>query len=269
MRIFKLNMMGVLWLAMASAVYALPVDDDLLFFEYLEQVREINGQVTQNFALHFNGPELDFLDVYFQQSGETTFYEATVENQRVAITSDKRSFFRLFAFGGLKDRYYIAQVDFPGFGNSKVKAEKKRVIPPKEPMTSIDLLSPKSNYWPQTGQCFTFRFQLNVLPNDIEIFVMENGRIRTLERDEKGRFSYTPSHDKRLRNGIVAAGRQDTIIARIAKGDNIYKISYSMLLHRSRTAFLDQKWGLAVFLATALLFGTWIVIKRKRSKTPW
>ena len=159
-------------MAMTSAVHASPVDDDLLSFEYLEQVRERNGQVTQNLALRFNGPELDFLNVYFQQSGDGTLYEATVENQRIAIISDKASFFRLFAFGGSKNRYYIAQADFPGFGNSKAKVEKKPAISPKEPMWSIDPVSPKFHYWPQTGQCFTFRLLPNVPPNHIEFFAM-------------------------------------------------------------------------------------------------
>jgi hypothetical protein len=225
--------------------------------------------VTQNFALRFDGPELDFLDVYFQESGDATFYEAIMENQRVAITSDKASFFRLFAFGGLKNRYYVAQADFPGFGNSKVRVEKKPALPPKKPMPLIDLLLPKFNYWPQTGQCFTFRLQPDVPVNDIELFVLENGRLRALEINEKKGFSYVPPHDKELRNGNVAAGRQDTIIARITNGNDIYKISYSMLFHRSRTAFLDQKAGFTVFLASALFFCIWVAIKRKRSKTPW
>jgi hypothetical protein len=269
MRLFKLNIIGVFWLAMASAVQALPVDDDLLFFEFLEQVREINGQVTQNFSLRFNGPELDFLDVYFQQSGDATLYEATVENQRVAITSDKASFFRLFAFGGLKNRYYVAQADFPGFGNSEVKIEKKPAAAPMGSTPLIDLVSPKFNYWPQTGQRFTFRLQPNVPPNNIELFVLENGRLRPLEPGEKRGFSNVPSHDKQLRNVNVAAGRQDIIIVRITNGNDIYKISYAMLLHRSRTAFLDHKAGFAVFLAFTLFFATWVAIKRKRSKTPW
>jgi hypothetical protein len=192
-----------------------------------------------------------------------------VENQRAAISSDKASFFRLFALGGLKNRYYIAQADFPGFGNSKVKVEKKPAKTPKEPMPSIDLVSPKFNYWPQTGQCFTFRLQPNIPSNDIELFVLEKGRLRALEPAEKRGFSYVPSHDKQLRSGNVAAGRQDTIIVRITNGNEIYKISYAMLLHRSRTAFLDQKAGFAVFLTPALLFAAWVAIKRKRSKTPW
>jgi len=268
-RSFKFSILGVLWLALAGVAHATPVDGDLLFFEYLEQERNINGQVTQNFALRFNGPELDFLDVYFQQIGDATLYEATVENQRVAITSCKRSFFRLFAFGGLKNRYYVAQADFPGFGHSEVKVERKPAIPAKKPVPLIDQVSPKFNYWPQTGQCFTFRLKSNDPANGIELFVMENGRLKALETDEKKGFSYTPAHDERLRTGNITAARQDTIIARITNGDDITKISYTMLLHRSRTAFLDQKAGFAVFLASAFLIGIWIAIKRKRSKTPW
>lgn len=269
MILFRLNIIGIFWLFMASAVHAAPVDADLLFFEYLEQVREMNGQVTQNFALRFNGPELDFLDVYFQQNGEATFYEATLENQRVAITSDKASFFRLFAFGGLKNRYYVAQADFPGFGNSKVKVERKPAIPSNEPMPLIDLVSPQFNYWPQTGQCFTFKLRQNVPTNDIELFVLEHGRLSALGSYEKKGFSYVPSHGKQLRNAGASAARQDTIIARITNGNDVFKISYAMLLHRSRSAFLDQKSGFAVFLASVFLFGIWVGIKRKRSKTPW
>ena len=269
MRSLKLGIAGILWLVMANVAHATTVDDDLLFFEYLDQARDLNGQVTQNFALRFNGPELDFLNVYFQQSGEKNLYEATLENRRVAITSIKRSFFRLFAFGGSKNRYYVAQTDFPGFGHSKVKVERTPAIPTKRPMPLIEKMSPKFNYWPQTGQCFTFRLHPNVPTNGIELSVVENGRLRTLDTDEKSGFSYTPSHDEQLRNGDVKASRQDTIIARLTNGSDIYKISYTLLLHRSRTAFLDQKAGVAVFLASASFVGIWIAIKRKRSKTPW
>ena len=268
----KLNALIIIYIfcqAIVSAVHASPVDNDFLFFEYLELKKEKNGQATQKFVLRFNGPELDFLDVYFQQNGDAAIYQAKVENQRVAISSDKSSLFHLFAFGGYKNRRYVAQTNFILFGNSKVKVKKQPAILPNEPIQLIELVSPKFNYWPQTGQHFTFKLDTNFSANDVKVFVLENQHLKVLEPDKKMFFSYVPGHDKQLRAASKKAGRQDTIFARITNGKDLYKITYAMFLHRSRTAFLNQDLGVAAFLVSVLFFGIWIAMKRKRSKTPW
>ena len=92
-------LIGVLWLSLTSLVHASSVDDDFLFLEYLEQKKEISGRATQTFALRFNGPELDFLDVFFQKSGDQTIYQAQVENRSVSISSNQSALFRGYCSG--------------------------------------------------------------------------------------------------------------------------------------------------------------------------
>ena len=122
----------------------------------------------------------------------------------------------------------LLKADFPVFGNSNVKMENQPTIGSMEKMPFIELVSHKFNYWPQTGQPFTFRLNTTVSATDTKAMVLENGRLSVLNPDEKHIFSYVPGHDKQLRNESAGAARQDIVMAHIAKGNEIYRVSYTV-----------------------------------------
>jgi len=268
MRLHTLVFMGVLCWIISGAAYALSVDD-FLYFEKLELKKEKNGQVTQTFAIRFHGPDLDFLNVYFQQNQDAAVYQAEVENRAVSITSAASSFFRLFAFGGYGNRRYVAQTHFCLFGKSKIKIKRKPAVLSDEFVPLIEIVSPEFSYWPQTGQHFKFKINSDFSVNDVTAFVLEKQHVKTLVPNTGIFFSYIPAHDKQLRDASISAVRQDTVFARIISDKYLYHITCALFLHRSRTAFVNQRPGVAACLVTVLFFWMWIVMKRKRSKTPW
>ncbi len=256
--------------AVGVAHGALP-EDDFLVIRYQAQKKEAAGKAIQRFTLVYQGLETDSFAVYYQQFGDPNLYTPEREDGQFVIAADSSSFFRLIAIGRAKDSgiLHIAQTDFCLFGNAKEKVRRHRVSfsEKKPPFFPFQCEAPKNNYWPQTGQAFVFQLHLPQPPERMELAVWANNLLSALHPDEQLRFNYTPEHDPRLRETGTGASRQDIFLGKVTKGDEQIRISYTLLLHRSRTAFLSPGPGVALFLLSVLFFGGWVRLKRKGG--PW
>lgn len=227
--------------------------------------------MRQILDISLKGSKLDYLHVFYMIEGEPTLYKADYENGKAVIVADSFSFFRLYVMGGYQSEnlLYVAQTDFCLFGNAKQKVDRRPVnnvtnLPPR-----IELVSPKRNYWPQTGQLHSFSCNFPQKVKELYLGVVENGKMHDLTYDDKLFFTYMPPHDKALRNSGVSAGRHDVILARYEGDGYSSRHTYTMRLHRSRTAFHRRDLGVLVFLLSIGVFCLWVVGKRRLAKSAW
>ncbi len=264
-------------LCVASIASSEDITSNSFYFEYLDLEKEKNGLATQKFELHSGGISFDSLVVYYRAGNDKIYYQAKIYDNIVTISSEKSSYFTLYALGKNKKGLYIAKTSFCLFGNSQEIPEKHPAVLPDEVMPDIELISPKFNYWPQTGQHFKFKLVTEFMPEtekgfaikELKFVVKENQRVIELAPDVNMVFSYVPAHDKELRQKGVSGTRQDIVFVHDETDNAFYQITYTILLHRSRTAFLSKKTGAAVLTGSLLLFLTWIILKRKRKTAQW
>ncbi len=262
-------LLNLLWLLFASPGYCTDLLQGFFVVDFLEQTKDRNGQVTQSFR--FLGPELDSLQVFYQVKGDPLVYRAPWVNGRVMIIADSFSFFRLTAYGrhSSDNLLYVAQANFCLFGNASKKVERQPARLDQKLLSRIELVSPKMNYWPQTGQSFTFTIEIPPERSEIELGVVENGKFHDLVLDEQLGFNYTPHHDQALRNGGVKASRQDIILVRMSTDGDPIHLAYTLLLHRSRSGFFHNGYGVTIFLLSIGVFSLWVLGKRRWGKSPW
>ena len=249
---------------------AASLDEGFLQINFLERKKEINGQVSQAFQLvwpdHCSQPP----KVFYSELAIPTLYQAKLDGDRFTIYADRFSRFHIVAVAQDADTQTLltATTDVMLFGKSA--QHPKRLKSPQNAVKSlsrlpeIQLVSPKTFYWHQTGQTFGFQILIGGQfdsTKQTHISVLEN---RSITPDKTGTTLYTPSHDMRLRYEGNSATRQDILFAVLP--DEKEKLTYTLTVHRSRYAFRDIPFGLITAGATLVFFVGLILFKRR---TPW
>ena len=238
---------------------------DLLYFEFLDMKKEENGQVSQAFRLAYNDKHINAISVFYQVNQDTTIYQAELMDSGFSVFVDKPSYIRMFAVGRVTGKAYVAHADIFLFADSQIPPERHQASQTEMNFPFVKLVSPKNNYWNQTGQDFRFRVNALFDPGRVNLTILENGRTHDLLPHQNLEYSYVPPHDQRLREEGHLATRQDILFTRITDGTVEYTLTYSLLLHRSRYTFDNYKAGAVVFGSSIVLFSGWILINRRRS----
>ncbi len=243
---------------------------DFLSIQYLGKHQAKNGQVCQAFKLIGADNMVDAAAVYYQEVRSPVLYQAGVSEACFTICADRPSRIRVFAMAHTPLRFFLAQTDTALFGRSKSPPERSPADRMVTDMLSIhpyiEVISPGNLYWNQTGQNFQFRI---VTPFEVtrrHLSVLENGRRRRLLSNRESVFAYVPAHDRDLREAGPHACRNDILFVRLADGASEFNLTYSLLLHRSRSAFDNHAAGTAVFAFSVLFFAGLVLMKRR---TPW
>ena len=255
---------------------------DCLRIHYLEMKKETNGQISQGFQLTWPDHIHQSPEVFYSEFGMPSLYQAELKKDQFTIYADRYTRFRIVAVLQMAGTtsFLSAATDVMLFGKSdhlptRLSASRDS-IQFLSHLPAIDLVSPKTFYWHQTGQTFGFNISANGAPIQGKtgpLFVAVNDTVTTLPPDDHGIVFYTPSHDMRLRKEGYRAVRQDILFIDLphialtgkeGKGDG--KLTYTLGVHRSRYAFRDIPWGFITASLGLFFFSGWIQLKRRQ---PW
>ncbi len=255
---------------------------DCLRIHYLEMKKETNGQISQGFQLTWPDHIHQTPEVFYSEFGMPNIYQADLKKDRFTIYADRYTRFRIVAVLQMHGTtsFLSAATDVMLFGKSdhlptRLSASRDS-IQSLSHLPAIDLVSPETFYWHQTGQTFGFNISANGAPiqgTNSPLFVAVNDTVTALPPDDHGIVFYTPSHDMRLRKEGNRAVRQDILFTALPpiaitgierKRDG--KLTYTLGVHRSRYAFRDIPWGVITAGLGLFFFSGWILLKRRQ---PW
>lgn len=155
------------------------------------------------------------------------------------VFADQPSRISLIAVAHTPGKTLVAHTDLVLFGRSKIPPERQAADKTVKDFSlinpHIELLFPEKYYWNQTGQTFGFHIKTPFDPGQLQLSVLENGRMHRLVPGWQFEFSYVPPHDLHLRKTGIRAARQDILFARITNGTIDFNLTYSLLLHRFNT----------------------------------
>jgi len=276
-----------LWLT-PKPLFSTPFDMGFLYFKVLTMGKEKNGQVSQTLELVCKDQETISLQVFYLENQEPVLFEAHVTDGVITLFADKPSRICLFAIavkpGKPLEKILVAQTNLVLYGKSSTPAPRIKATITRENKISlvpaIQLLFPENYYWPRTGQTLEFCVQsvpspltgslpvdlLPAGPGELQVNVLENNRRIPLVLDSALTFSYTPSHDERLKKAGSSACRQDILYTRLKDTSHEYALTYCLVLHRSRHGHDSPAAGTLV-CGTSLLLFLGIILKKRR--TPW
>jgi len=244
----------------------------LLYFEHQAPVREINGQVSQQFRLIFKGGDPDMATVCFTEDRNSATYRADIKDGKVIIRAHRPTVFRLWAVFRKGKNIFVAHTCCILFGDSEIEAERVNFIAQTHAVPYIEMLPSRQSYWPQTGQEFIFSITavtgIQTSAISESMMASSNNRVFSLKPDNASRYAYAPAHDRHLMQTSIRAGRNDIIFTHIKRKDQSFNLTHTLYVHRSRTAFDKHAVGAAVFSISFVFFFGWIIIHRKRN-TPW
>ena len=243
-----------------------------LWFEQEPSVRENDGRTSKKIRVRFRGVGPDRLAAYYTVGRKEVCYRADMRDGVITLTSRRTADFHIWAVGDWDGQSHVARTDAVLFADDGGKAERAICYPESHAVFSLELDAGRVPYWPQTGQSFMFRIRAGGFGESAEVLgplrVFTNGRMRELTPDEKPAAVYVPDHDSVLRRAGAVAGRNDVVFTTVRAGRREWRLTYTLYVHRSRTAF-EHKGGGAAVLAAGFFFTTgWILLHRKR-RAPW
>ncbi len=243
--------------------------NDYLWFEFDELKNESNGIVVQLLNLRFNTTGIkDFpeVKVYYRMNQQPQIYLLNIKEKLpfrfVEIVAGKTIHFDVVAVVDVKDDsgVYLARTSFFLFGHSEKQIVRHIATDSVNPHLPIIALS-KPDYWPQTGQLYTFILSEPAL----KLMSFDGNRWKPIAMEHEKEFNYIPPHDKKLDGSGATAFNNDIIYYETKYGTRSVKSTFSLLLHRSRFAHQNGKYGFAVFFFAMICFTGLIVLKRMKA----
>lgn len=238
------------------------------YFSYLEFKKEVNGQASQTFELIRPENARD-IHVLFQEDGTSNLYSMVPDKGKLTITGSRRRLIRVYAVGRSDGSLLTASASFFLWGDSKAPTEwvpaGQDALKTLAALPFVILSPSREHYWPQTGRPYRFYLSTNTPGNPDfpgPINVLEREAIRPLPADG----THIPSHDALLNRQGSGAFRQDIIFADLVHDGKNLQASYTLKLHRSRTAQDAPLFGWMTLGGSLIFFVGWIIIKRRR---PW
>lgn len=251
---------------------------DYIWIEFKKHVKEKDGSLTQILRIRKSKglknrtglSKFYNIKAVYNINREKEFYRAPIQYRNneaeIKITAGKTSFFKVYVFVITETINYIAETSFYVFGSSKNPIHRDILRTELDFLPNLKIIYPEYNYWPQTGQEFKFLLgsdKVNFTVNDAK--VIDKGNIETLKLSPDGKFSYIPPSDKLLDLQGISAFKGNILYFRMKSNNKITKLTYTLLLHRSRFANLRLKHGIALFVGTIIFFTFSVLIARKRS----
>ncbi len=275
-------------LAKATDGHASFAEDDYLWLEFGQRVKEKDGALTLPLQINYGRfpdqkkglGELAGLRAFYtltekDNAGNRIFYEAEIEKNSgkclVHIKSFKTNRFIVLVEGRKSAgevRYcYLAKTSFILFGHSPSQRKKIRPVPSNEIDRQFEIaLTPEFSDWPQTGNPVRMAplFGKDHLREKVLYIFDENHGSGDIKTDKTGSCTYIPPDDKKLNWEGVTAFKQTVIVAEESKGNTNYLSSYTLLLHRSRTKNRRLLPGAGIFGATLAGVFLLVIAGRKR-----
>ncbi len=292
----KNNMFAIVFLSLYFSIipavksYASFSDNEYLWVELSERIKETNGSLTQLMHICYGGfPDrknsisgLEGLRGFYtlkekDKSGKDIFYPVNIEKEKesalIRVNSLKTNHFTVLVEGeknlGKVKNCYLAKASFVLFGHSSAKRSEIKSFPYDDINSCFEIcIVQKHSYWPETGEPVKITPSFDDLPlagKKIHIFD-ENGDYINIMTGKNGDYIYMPLEDKQLNLKCEASYKQTVIAAEEIRGNTNYKSSYTLLLHRSRFGNKNLLFGSSVFVGT--MAGVFIVVVARRRSFP-
>ncbi|MFH1245075.1 MAG: hypothetical protein V1662_01160, partial [Candidatus Omnitrophota bacterium] len=224
--------------------------DNYLWIEYAESIREKDGSVTLPLLINYGrfpgkkgeSGELDSVRAFYSlpekdDEAEPVFYEARIEQSSgrrlVKIKAVQTTRFIVFAqakkIEGKITHWYLAKTAGTLFGHSSSKQIKPVAAAEINRQGEI-FISPQFDYWPQTGNPvrITPVFNDKSMPGKALCLFDENepalkqngsGQAREITTDAAGDYDYVPPNDQKLNWQGEQAFKQTIILAEEREGN--------------------------------------------------
>ncbi len=257
-----------------SAGVSYKPEEKFLWLEYGKQLKNKDGSVVQVLLVRDNGGSKSFNSLSSRGKFKAIYRVDRKNNYslplyfdrgraELRIKSGKTSFFEVRLTACLDGALYSAETSFYLFGKADylIKRDKLKDIPEHFPIISMHFSA--DNYWPQTGR--EYRFKVNSHTGYIpEIKAIDKKNILSLDLHHSGEFTYTPSHDRDLDKQGSGAYKGSVIYMKEEGGGRIFKRTYTLLLHRSRSAYHDLTSGLFLLSGSIAFFLSLVILARMR-----
>ncbi|MBN2041096.1 MAG: hypothetical protein JW864_13720 [Spirochaetes bacterium] len=254
-----------------------------LYFQYDAKGKEADGSAYQVLKIRTNNTaknlsEFDSIEAYCRKSsrpGKQDYmaYRVPVEKLNneyyVKIKSGNYSIFDVYVSGNYKNNTYVAQTVFYLFGDGlKGSTGKPGLVKLPEYLPVFELTESPQNYWPQTGNEFRFLCRVPEGSGSIKqmIVIIDNKKVSRIFTDRNGKFEYIPAHDIKLNKGGTSSYKEIILLNSINRNGKNYTAAFNLLVHRSRTAFLNVKNGAVLFTVSIIFFTAIVLIKRRTFK---
>jgi hypothetical protein len=254
-------------------------EETFIWLEYGKQLKKKDGTIIQRFWIRSNGglgknkalfPPGEMKAVYRVNKEKCYSLPVRSLNSKayIEIKGGRPSFFEVCLTASDKGTHYTAETSFYLFGKSGEPAERGDPIEKPDIFPIVSILSPVYNYWPQTGQEFTFEVNSEAGPGKtVEIKAVDRGKISNLGPAANGKFIYMPPHDRDLNERGPGAYKGCIIRIKEKRGGRISKRTCTLLLHRSRYAYHDLKPGLYLISGTMAFFLSLVIaLRRKKNR---
>ncbi|MCP4117727.1 MAG: hypothetical protein GY737_20480 [Desulfobacteraceae bacterium] len=261
-------------------------NESLLWLEYGRQINGKNGAVTQVLYInHGRYPKnsvdtanFDELTAFYRVKDQSSnkdaiYYRAEIQKidgkPALKIKACQTALFEVFVRGTIARQSFLAQTSLIMFGHCSEK-EKREPLGRQDEFPFFSLVSPIYNYWPQTGQTFKFVFNpADSAVADATVMVADGNRIVKKIDLSPLNFDYTPLHDRKLNQKGYDACKENILFVKQGGGESFCKTAYTLLLHRSRTAFFNLSSGVALFFLTIIVVSSITLIRRRKFKYRW
>ncbi len=288
---------GVAWLALCLALLAfssslLGAENPplpCLWLHARERWVQPDGTVGQRYAIRLLGTESPAgqhctgLRAFWRAVGRGNppgglFYPLPLRCKAAGCFADVHSpgpvFFEVLVQGRCGELSCSAQASGFLYGRKTASGPDAEATAPSkgyDPRPRLVLRPSPAHYYPQTGETYLFRYTAPAVP-----FAGEEGlhhaRLNILSEQGtaiqeilpvNGEYSYTPAHEPALdRQGPEAAVERVLLVReRVNSG---HTATFTLRLHRSRTAHLHRRYGLALFAGVAVLTFTLVLARKKQ-----
>jgi hypothetical protein len=197
------------------------------------------------------------------EDAEIHALEWEADGRRLVILGGEYARITVFARAEIQGRPHYAQTAFNLYGRAGAgEAPEPSRLSQAPDWPEFLVGSDGPLYWPQTGQTFTL--QLKGDQNAAARLAVWDGgrRVAELLPGAAG-FQYQPAHDSALDRAGDAASKPLVFVLPI---DNGGLASFTLFVHRSRSAGRDLPAGLGLFSAAAAVSGALVWLARRRRR---
>lgn len=251
----------------------------LFWLEPTGEVRETDGAVSEKVYLRSRDRAFDFsrvlnLQAFYcddQEQEQPQYFLLPLEMDETGcflqVKTRTRYAYHVVMIGEYEGEYLIAQISFRL--RAALRQPQEEVDGIQGTLPSVPLLVLPYFSWPQTGQKFPLTYETKgekSVVSNIQLWDSWTGVSIELQPDDEGIFQFVPAHDQILNQSSSSAVKLLVVSAQSTNGNQLYRNSRTILVHRSNAAYKNL-WGGVIFfiivLGGSILF---IAIYRRRER---
>jgi hypothetical protein len=254
-----------------------------IWLAFGEQSRLPDGSVRQHYHIRKSGTSLPEstmshgLQAFYRLGSRTTqgqdFFPAPVVCREgdcsLDITSSTTARLEVYVVGTCENRHFMAQTVQALFGKAGASPTSAPALlsNPIVDLPHLSLAPSYSDYYMQTGQTYNFSYAGHgSAAETVSVFERQQRLAAAVTLEPTGDFAFTPSRDPGLDSTGPQASKETVLLIQETANNRGYATTFTLLLHRSRSAQLQLLPGGILFGLTAAAILALVIVMKKR---PW